>query len=180
MNKQDFGLLPSKFCLRPETPAKNYLAILSPRFILYIQTVFEGILMAIQSGVKAIDNLVTKHGLAYKQVNNPFQYAQMLPPSASVVELREAISAFGLANFPPAIWLYLLNHCQQRGTILHQFSIPQLDGKTFCWILLSADGALLEWVSSMHKTNYLQACKYLANALVHHIEAPQHFALHYG
>ena len=137
-------------------------------------------MMTIQCGVKAIDNLVTKHGLAYTQVNNPFQYAQMLPPSASVAELRDAISAFGLQNFPPAIWLYLLNHCQQRGTILHQFSLPQLDGRTFCWILLSADGALLEWVSAVHKANYLQACKYLANALVHHSEAPQHFALNYG
>lgn len=136
--------------------------------------------MAMQTGVKAIDNLIMKHGLAYRQVNNPFQSAQLLPPFESAEELRYAISPFGLHDFPPAIWLYLINHCQKRATILHQFNIPQLDGRTFCWILLSADGALLEWVSSMHKTNYLQACKYLANALVHHIEAPQHFALHYG
>ncbi|MDN4501515.1 hypothetical protein QX776_03845 [Alteromonadaceae bacterium BrNp21-10] len=137
-------------------------------------------LMLSNSGVKAIDNLITKYTVGYSDISNVFQKALVLPPCDSHIEARNAIKSFGLKRFPPAIWLKLINHCQQQPTVLHQFKLPQLDGQVFCWVLLSEDGILLELVSCIHKSHYEKASKYLAKQLTQHADAPQHFELAYG
>ena len=132
------------------------------------------------SGVKTIDDLLNKYHLNYVDTDNDFQTARLLPPCCNHHIARDAIMPFGLNRFPPAIWLKLINHCQQQATILHQFKLPQLDGRVFCWVLLSEDGSLLELVCCIHKMHYEKACKYLAKQLVHHAEAPLHFELACG
>ncbi|WP_438863855.1 hypothetical protein [Neptunicella sp.] len=125
-------------------------------------------------GIKAIDELVIKHGISYEQVDNPFQKTLHLPACESAMSTRAAILPFGLHRFPPSIWLKLTTDCQNKSTILHQFRLPQLGGKSICWVLLDTRGQVLELAVCIHKIRYVKAAKYLVNLLIHHAESPQY------
>src|SRR5690606_23970149 len=107
--------------------------------------------MVYDCGIKAIDHLIKKHGVNYAEVDNPFQRTLYLPPCESAMSTRAAILPFGLHRFPPSIWLKLTTECQQRATILHQFRLPQLDGKRICWVLLDTQGQVLELAVCINK-----------------------------
>ncbi|WP_416307884.1 hypothetical protein [Neptunicella sp. SCSIO 80796] len=132
------------------------------------------------SGIKAIDQLIKKHGVHYGDADNAFQRTLYLPPCESVMSTRAAILPFGLHRFPPSIWLKLTTECQQRPTVLHQFRLPQLDGKRICWVLMDTHGQVLELAVCINKIHYVKAAKYLTSLLIYHADSPQHVELAYG
>lgn len=132
------------------------------------------------SGLKAIDNLLTKYGIGYEQADNPFQYILCIPPGKDLEQLRELISPFGLKQFPHSIWLKLSMKQQEEPLFLHQFRLPQLDGRVFCWILLTQQGRLIEFAVQINKVNYLKAAKYISHLLTHHPAISKNLQLDYG
>jgi hypothetical protein len=136
--------------------------------------------MVTQSGLKAIDNLIEKYGIGFEQADNPFQYILCIPPVKSLEGLREAISPFGLKTFPHVIWLKLSTAHLAETVYLHQFRLPQLDGRVFCWVLVTQQGCLLEFATQINKLNYLKAAKYLSRLITHHPHASRNLHLTYG
>ncbi|MFQ3198791.1 MAG: hypothetical protein ACI8R9_002000 [Paraglaciecola sp.] len=132
------------------------------------------------SGLKAIDNLIEKYGIGFEQADNPFQSVLCIPPGNNLEELREAITPFGLKTFPHVIWLKLSTAHLEESVYLHQFRLPQLDGRVFCWVLVTQQGCLLEFATEINKLHYLKAAKYLSRLITHHPHASRRFHLTYG
>jgi hypothetical protein len=132
------------------------------------------------SGLKAIDNLIEKYGIGFEQADNPFQSVLCIPPGNNLEGLREAITPFGLKTFPHVIWLKLSTAHLEETVYLHQFRLPQLDGRVFCWVLVTQQGCLLEFATEINKLHYLKAAKYLAHLITHHPDASRRFHLTYG
>jgi hypothetical protein len=106
--------------------------------------------MLIDSGLKAIDNLVKKYGLIFGEEHNPLQKSVYVPASASRQQLRLFISTFGLHRFPHSVWLKLLDYSADHNMTVYRFSLPQVNQQVFCWLLIDEHGDL-------PKTNFLAA-----------------------
>jgi hypothetical protein len=132
------------------------------------------------SGLKAIDNLITKYGVGFKQADNPFQFTLVIAPSPDLDSLREVIKPLGLKTFPHSIWLKLTTSCFEKPVLLHQFKLPQLDGRVFCWLLVHQDGRVIEVATEISKLNYIKATKYLSYLIAHHPDTSANLQLAYG
>lgn len=132
------------------------------------------------SGLKAIDNLIVRYGIAYTEVDNAFQRSIVISACDSIEATREAIKPFGLKHFPHSIWLKLTTCCGDKQTILHQFKLPQLDGRVFCWVLLDQDGHMIELACCMNKISYVKAAKHISHLIIKHPDASLNFTLAYG
>lgn len=132
------------------------------------------------SGLKAIDNLIDKYGIGFEQADNPFQHTLCIHPGNDLAGLREVIKPFGLKTFPHAIWLKLSTAHLTETVYLHQFRLPQLDGRVFCWVLVTQQGCLLEFATQINKITYLKAAKYLSRLITRHPHASRNMHLTYG
>jgi hypothetical protein len=132
------------------------------------------------TGLKAIDNLIEKYGIGFEQADNPFQCILCIPPGNNLEGLRKAISPFGLKTFPHVIWLRLSTAHLEETVYLHQFRLPQLDGRVFCWVLVTQQGCLLEFAIQINKINYLKAAKHLSRLITRHPHASKNLHLTYG
>jgi hypothetical protein len=132
------------------------------------------------SGLKAIDNLIAKYGVGFMQSDNPFQFTLAIPPCSDMDKIREVIKPLGLSTFPHSIWLKLNRVCLDKAVLLHQFKLPQLDGRVFCWILVHQDGQIIEVATEINKVNYIRATKYLSHSIAHHPDTSSNLQLAYG
>lgn len=136
--------------------------------------------MCNHSGLKAIDNLISKYGVGFKQADNPFQFTLCIPPCVDADKIRGVIKPLGLKTFPHSIWLKLTTLDLESPVFLHQFKLPQLDGRVFCWILVHQDGRIIEVATEINKVNYLKATKYLSQLISHHRDTSANLQLAYG
>ncbi len=121
--------------------------------------------MDINSGFKAVDKLVKVHGLSCEHIDNPFQKAIDIPDRTQPGELRQLIQPFGLNTFPHAIWLALqANVPAGESMSLHRFSLPHLN-KVICWVLVNAQGKVLEKAYPLNKPLYINAARVLIKSL---------------
>ncbi|NQZ09561.1 MAG: hypothetical protein HRT35_20620 [Algicola sp.] len=122
--------------------------------------------MDINSGFKVIDKLARTHGVSCDGIDNPFQMAVEIPNDTKTSELRRYIQPFGLRTFPHAIWLALqANLPKGVGLSVHRFSLPHL-GRVFCWVLVNAQGEVVEKAIPMNKPKYAQAARVLIESLM--------------
>lgn len=132
------------------------------------------------SGLKAIDNLIEKYGIGFEQADNPFQHILRIPSGHDLAGLREVIKPFGLKTFPHAIWLKLTTAPTKETVFLHQFRLPQLAGRVFCWVLVTEQGRLLEYATQINKINYLKAAKHISRLITQHPHTSRNLQLTYG
>jgi len=121
--------------------------------------------MKIDSGLKAIDNLVKKYGLVFGPEENPLQKSVYVPTSESRQQLRQSICTFGLSRFPHSIWLKLLAYSANQNMTVYRFSLPQVNHQVFCWLLIDEHGHLVELACPIHKKKYIDASKCLVREL---------------
>lgn len=122
--------------------------------------------MNINSGFKAVDKLARVHGVSCDEIDNPFQKAVEIPNDTQQGELRHLIKPFGLKSFPHALWLALQAQLPRGvGMSIHRFSLPHLD-RVFCWVLVNAQGKVVEKAYPMNKPKYTQAAKVLIQSLL--------------
>ena len=136
--------------------------------------------MNTSSGLKAIDNLIAQYGIGFEETDTPFQHALCIAPGNDLEGLREVIKPFGLKTFPHAIWLKLSTVHFTETVFLHQFRLPQLDGRVFCWVLVTQQGRLIEFATQINKANYLKAAKHISRLITHHPHASRNMQLIYG
>ena len=123
--------------------------------------------MIIDSGFKAIDNLVKKYDLVFGVEENPFQKSTVVPPTDSMPLLREALSSFELSEFPHSLWLKLTIDPSDRPMTVYQFKFPQIDNQIICWLLVDEHGHTVEMACPINKKKYIDASKCIARELQH-------------
>lgn len=122
--------------------------------------------MNIHSGFKAVDKLVQVHGVSCEHTDNPFQLAVDIPDQTRPCELRHFIKPFGLKEFPHALWLALQAHAPATtGMSIHRFTLPHLN-RVFCWVLVNAQGRVLEKAYPLNKPKYVNAARVLIRSLL--------------
>ena len=123
--------------------------------------------MIIDSGFKAIDNLVRKYGLRYGVEDNPFQRSVSIPATDAMPALREALASFKLADFPHSFWLKMTIDPSERPMTVYQFKFPQVDNQIICWLLVNDQGLVVEMACPINKKKYIDASKCIARELFH-------------
>lgn len=121
--------------------------------------------MKIDSGLKAIDDLVKKYGLVYGPEENPLQKSVYVPATESRQQIRQSIWTFGLSRFPHSIWLKLLTYSANHSMTVYRFSLPQVNHQVFCWLLIDEHGHVVELACPINKKKYIDASKCIAREL---------------
>lgn len=121
--------------------------------------------MKIDSGLKAVDNLVKRYGLAFDEEVNPLQKSVYVPSCESRQQLRQSILTFGLNRFPHSIWLKLVAYSANQNMTVYRFSLPQVNHQVFCWLLIDEQGHLVELACPINKKKYIDASKCIAREL---------------
>lgn len=121
--------------------------------------------MKIDSGLKAIDNLVKRYGLFFGAEENPLQKSVYVPATESRQQIRQSIWTFGLNRFPHSIWLKLLAYSANQNMTVYRFSLPQVNHQVFCWLLIDEHGHLIELACPINKKKYIDASKCIARKL---------------
>ncbi|MFT4940125.1 MAG: hypothetical protein ACI88A_003177 [Paraglaciecola sp.] len=123
--------------------------------------------MIIDSGFKAIDNLVKKYDLIYGVEDNPFQKSVSVPATDAMPALREALSSFRLTEFPHSFWLKLTIDPGEKPMTVYQFKFPQINNQIICWLLVNEKGYVVEIACPINKKKYIDASKCIARELLH-------------
>jgi hypothetical protein len=154
----------------PPKPTVQFSPKLAISKLLYIITVLinsngEVVNMILDSGLKAIDNLVKKFGLVFGEEDNLLQKSVYVPATGSRHQLRQSICTFGLNRFPHSIWLKLLSYSANQNMTVYRFSLPQVNHQVFCWLLIDEHGHLVELACPINKKKYIDASKCIAREL---------------
>ena len=120
--------------------------------------------MKTSSGLKEIDKLISKYGIICSaKISNPFQTSIVIPPCLDRISLSNSLLPLGLNNFPPAIWLTLINNCIDKETTLHKFTLNAKGDLS--WILMSSKSEVLKIATSNNRTDYAVATRFIKDSL---------------